>query len=63
MSKEWKPWWEKVSDFDTFQEKEQFIRGIAGAKPDNNKASTILFGLVAGYLGGKAAQSKDKKWQ
>jgi hypothetical protein len=62
MSKEWKPWWEKVADFDTPNERREFIRGIAGAKPKNQNTTAILFGLVAGYLGGKAAQSKDKKW-
>jgi hypothetical protein len=59
MASNWKPWWEKVADFDTQYEREQFVRGIAGARPSYKK--DILFGLIAGYVGGKAAQPKDSK--
>ena len=61
-SKEWKPWWEKVSEFDTPHEKEEFLRGAMGAspRPQQTLTSTILLGLVAGYVGGKAAGSR--KW-
>lgn len=60
-SKNWKPWWEKVGEFDTPHEREEFMRGIAGKSPASNKSSTILLSLLAGYVGGKAAQSKGKK--
>jgi len=60
-SKNWKPWWEKVGEFDTPHEREEFMRGVAGKRPSSNKSSAILLGLLAGYVGGKAAQSKGRK--
>jgi hypothetical protein len=60
-SKNWKPWWEKVGEFDTAREREEFMRGVAGKGPTSNKSSAILFGLVAGYVAVKSAQSKGKK--
>jgi hypothetical protein len=58
-SKDWKPWWEKT--FDTPQEHEEFLRGLAGARPISNKSSGVLLALVAGYVGGKVSQFKGKK--
>jgi hypothetical protein len=60
--KEWKPWWEKVADFDTFHEQEEFMRGIGGGKPrgSNSNISSALAGLVGGIvasnLGKKSAE-------
>jgi hypothetical protein len=61
-SANWKPWWEKVADYDTAHEREEFMRGVAGFRPSNRQA--MIVGLVAGYVGGKAAtysQLKGKK--
>lgn len=61
-SKDWKPWYEKVADFDTPAEKEEFMKGIAGKGSGTSiSTSNLLLGLLAGYVGGKAAKSKDKK--
>ena len=62
-SKDWKPWWEKISDYDTPHEKEEFMRGMVGAKPRGPQisASNIFLGLLAGYVGGKAASSRNKR--
>ena len=60
-SKNWKPWWEKVGEFDTPAEREEFMRGIAGGRPKSIKGSDILIGIVAGYIGGKISQPRDKK--
>jgi hypothetical protein len=60
-SKNWKPWWEKVGEFDTAREREEFMRGVAGQGPKSNKNSAILFGLISGYLTIKSAQKKGKK--
>ena len=60
-SKDWKPWWEK--QFETPQEQEEFMRGLAGARSGPHKSSGIILALVAGYIGGKASQFKGKKWQ
>jgi hypothetical protein len=61
-SSNWKPWWKRISEFDTPHEKAEFMRGVAGAKPSGQMTNTsaILLGLVAGYVGGKAADSR--KW-
>jgi hypothetical protein len=55
-SANWKPWWEKVADFDTPHEREEFMRGIAGFRPSNRTAH--LLGLVAGYYGVRALTKK-----
>ena len=53
-----KPWYEHVAEMHDANEREQFIRGMFGFRP---KEKHILTGLVAGYLGGKAAAKKAKK--
>lgn len=55
----WKPWWERVAELESAREREEFVRGVAGDKPRTTH-STILLGLVAGYIGGKAAQRKGR---
>jgi len=62
-SQEWKPWWKKVSEVQTTNEVDEFMRGAAGinTSPKQNATSTILLGLLAGYVGGKAASSR--KWK
>jgi len=60
-SKNWKPWWEKVGEFDTAHERAEFMRGVGGGRPKSNNSSAILLGLIAGYVGGKIAQPKGKK--
>lgn len=62
-SKDWKPWWEKVADLDTSAEREEFLRGVGGGKPKAPRlgTSSLLLGVLAGYIGGKAAQPRDKQ--
>jgi hypothetical protein len=60
-SKNWKPWWEKVGEFDSAHEREEFMRGVGGKRPMSNATSTILMGVIAGYIGGKVARPKGKK--
>jgi hypothetical protein len=59
----WKPWWEKIGEFDTAAEKEEFLRGVGGGKPKkpHSGVSTLLLGVLAGYVGGKISQPRDKK--
>ena len=59
-SKDWKPWWERVADLPAHEQYE-FMRGAGGAaKPTFGQ--TVLFSLIAGYVGGKVAQrTGDKK--
>jgi hypothetical protein len=56
--KEWKPWWEKVADFDTPQEKREFIRGIAGGEP--KKDNSLLNSAIAGFVGGMIAKGSSR---
>jgi len=56
--KEWKPWWEKVGDFDTFHEKEEFMKGIGGKKP--KKDNSLLNSAAAGFVGGMVAKGSSK---
>jgi hypothetical protein len=48
-----------MAELSTPAEKEEFLRGIGGAKP--NSGSGILYAIIAGYVGGKIAQRKPKK--
>jgi hypothetical protein len=58
-SKDYKPWWMKVSDYATPAEREEFIRGVGGAKPGMDKG--ILYALIAGYVGGTIARRTGNK--
>lgn len=59
MSSYSKPWWEKMTELSTPAEKEEFLKGIGGAKP--NSGSGILYAIIAGYVGGRIANRKPKK--
>lgn len=43
-SNEFKPWWEKVNDFQNFQELEEFKRGALGYRPGN--AADIMVSMI-----------------
>jgi hypothetical protein len=59
-SKDWKPWWIKIADVAP-HEREEFMRGAGGASKSSPGAS-LLYAVVAGYVGGKIAQrTGDKK--
>lgn len=53
-----KPWWEKMTELSTPAEKEEFLRGLGGAPARNGTG--ILYAIIAGYVGGRAAQRKPK---
>jgi hypothetical protein len=57
--KEWKPWWEKVGDFDTPHEQREFIKGIGGGKPQNSNSN--FNSALAGLVGGLFASSLSQK--
>ena len=49
MSSPFKPWWEKVNDYMSFQERQEFLRGAGGYMP--NAQHDILMGVLkAGYV-------------
>jgi hypothetical protein len=54
----WKPWWDKPNDYLIFEDREEFIRGALGYKP-NNKQNMMVALLSAGYVNGKFAQSQS----
>jgi hypothetical protein len=60
MSSSSKPWWEKITEFNTPAEKEEFLKGIGGAKP-SSPSSNIIYAIIAGYVGGRIAQRKSSK--
>ena len=46
------PWWKKVNDYLSFEEREEFLRGAGGYKP--NLAQDILVGMLSsGYVNNK----------
>ena len=58
-SKEWKPWWAKTLDFDTVQEKEEFLKGAFGPRPVQKDA--VITGIIAGYVGGRVLSNRERK--
>lgn len=49
FSRESSPWWERVNDYLQFDERDEFIRGALGFRP-NNKQEIIVGMLTAGYV-------------
>lgn len=47
----WKPWYERMADFDSAQEREQFLEGVFGPPPLKNSqiAGMALTALLAGW--------------
>lgn len=46
------PWWKRVNEYLQFEEKEEFLRGAMGYRP-NNKQEAMLGLLLAGYVNQK----------
>ncbi len=48
----WKPWWEKVADYDSLQEREAFLKGVAGVNFADRKTRTAIIaqGILSDYL-------------
>ena len=52
MPSQFQPWWERVNDFYSFEERQEFLRGAGGYMP--NAPQQILLGaLKAGYVNNK----------
>jgi hypothetical protein len=51
-SKDFKPWWEKVNNYLEFQERDEFVVGVSGYRP-NNKQEALMGLLLAGYVNNK----------
>jgi len=47
-----------MTELSTPAEKEEFLRGLGGAPARNGTG--ILYAIIAGYVGGRAAQRKPK---
>lgn len=51
-SPEFKPWWTKVNDYLALEEKQQFLQGANGIRP--NLRHDVLMGMLsAGYINNK----------
>ena len=38
----WKPWWERMADFDSAQERDAFLRGVFGPPPMTEKQVALM---------------------
>lgn len=52
FSSNFKPWWERANEYLSFDERQEFIRGAGGFRP-NNPQEVILGMLRAGYVNNK----------
>ena len=50
--KNFNPWWKHVNDYLQFEDREEFLRGAMGYRP-NNKQEAMLGLLLAGYTNQK----------
>ena len=46
------PWWERVNDYYLFEERENFVRGALGYRP-NNRTEEMFSQLLAGNIKSK----------
>jgi hypothetical protein len=51
-SPDFKPWWERVNEYLSFDEREEFERGAMGFRP-NNQFEVVIGMLKAGYVNKK----------
>jgi hypothetical protein len=58
MSSNFNPWWKRVNDYLLFQEKEEFLRGVGGYRP-NNRQEAMFGQLVSGYVRNQFQQPKS----
>lgn len=60
----WKPWYEKVADYDSLQEREAFLKGVAGVNFADRQTKTAIIaqGILSDYLVGRLLKlnSRDK---
>lgn len=62
-SKDYRPWYEKVADYDSLHEREEFLKGVAGVRFASQKqvAGTLLVaGVLASYLGHRLTKSTNR---
>ncbi len=50
--KDFNPWWKRPNDFQQFDERNEFIRGAMGYRP-NNKQEAMFGMMIAGYTNQK----------
>lgn len=51
-SPDFKPWWKRVNDYLSFEERQEFLRGANGYRP-NLAQDILLSNLSAGYVPNK----------
>jgi hypothetical protein len=56
--KDVKPWWERVNDYYLFDERQEFLRGATGFRPNNPQEALVAM-YAAGYVNKSFAQPKS----
>jgi hypothetical protein len=51
-SQKFNPWWKKVNDYLSFEERQEFKKGVSGYRP-NNSQEVLLGMLSSGYVNNK----------
>ena len=62
-AKDYKPWYEKVADYDSLQEREEFLKGVAGVRFASQRAvagTLLVAGVLASYLGHRITKSTNQ---
>lgn len=50
--KDFSPWWNKVNNYQNFDERQEFLRGAMGYRP-NNRHEAMMAMYAAGYVNQK----------
>lgn len=62
-AKDYKPWYEKVADYDSLQEREEFLKGVAGVRFASQRTvqgTLLVAGVLASYLGHRLTKSANR---
>lgn len=63
-AKDYRPWYEKVADYDTIHEREEFLKGVAGVRFASQRTvsgTLLVAGVLAGYLAHRLKPSNQDK--
>lgn len=62
-AKDYRPWYEKVADYDSLHEREEFLKGVAGVRFASQRAvggTLVVAGVLASYLGHRIKKSANE---
>jgi len=53
-----KPWWDRINEYQLFDERKEFMQGVMGFRP-SNRQEAMMAQIIAGYVRSEFAQPKS----